>query len=762
MDAKDEAVASSDVHIAESRSHDVGRALRLRDHALSELVETEKTYVDGLGKLIIIYMKPLMEEVRVLSPTEHEQMFPKVLLTISNLHNQMLAELDYTFSIRHDEVDRGSMSIASNVGRVMLKYGPSFKMYQIYMNSFERAQKALTTAKQKNRRFAKWLEVAQEKTAMSAGNLESLLILPIQRIPRYQLLLKEVIKQSRRAGLGLVDDLPDLEEALKMIADITELIESRMEDFDRRRKCQFIERKFVNLKVGDLVTPSRRFIAESKRRNVRLHQQDGYSMDIVLFLFNDCLLYGHYNEDSWGNQLHYDESLYFDVLFECVVEDNYKKKHCLLLYSRTHSIFISFKKRKLRTKWKGLIESANEKANKLVITNLRHQMSDRPAPCYIPDDFSDFCLECNGKFTFTNRKHHCRRCGRLLCRECTSWRMNCRHRETKKNQILRCCKKCKNLQSNHLMFETLRSGLSVDDYPRNRLQRVHSDPPKSPSLQSARKLSESAHSASASMPSLSLLTSCTENVLMSPDRHKKRHKKGGGHHHKSGSKRRKVASTLGLSVGVGPKSGATDRGRSERKFSDKMPLSPHINPPTEPGYDHSAEEDLGKCSSLSLSSEDGGGSKAGIGSASMSNIQIKVLQPQLVEHQQLLGVPPVAPLSRGRRGRSYAVASALDQPGNKPVFVGCVITDEEGTEGTSGTADVEDNGMLSPNSSADIVENIPSSVGSSESKSRRDSPFSINNLFAAKQRRSSTQNSKKKRDKKSVASSRGSSLSSWM
>merc|ERR1719419_135656 len=263
-------------------------------------------------------------------------------------------------------------------------------MYQMYMNGYSKCMAALTTAKQKNRRFAKWLEAQCGKTSLSAGNLESLLILPIQRIPRYQLLLQEVIKQTRKAGdeENVDDDLPDLEKAYHLINDITALIDARMEDYDRRKRCQSIEHRFSNLKRGDLVTPSRRFIAESKSRGIRIHHQDGYSVNIVLFLFSDCLIYGHFSEDSWGHQLHYDHSLCFDAVFECVLEDHYKNKHCLKLLSREHSIFVSFRKLRTRTKWSRLIESANAAANKLVITNLRQFRLDDPeegpAPCYIP------------------------------------------------------------------------------------------------------------------------------------------------------------------------------------------------------------------------------------------------------------------------------------------------------------------------------------------------------------------------------------------
>lgn len=52
MDSKDEDTKLADSDAAVSLQYDIGKALRCRDHALKELVDTEKTYVDGLGKLV--------------------------------------------------------------------------------------------------------------------------------------------------------------------------------------------------------------------------------------------------------------------------------------------------------------------------------------------------------------------------------------------------------------------------------------------------------------------------------------------------------------------------------------------------------------------------------------------------------------------------------------------------------------------------------------------------------------------------------------
>ncbi|EAY20877.1 FYVE zinc finger family protein [Trichomonas vaginalis G3] len=44
--------------------------------------------------------------------------------------------------------------------------------------------------------------------------------------------------------------------------------------------------------------------------------------------------------------------------------------------------------------------------------------NDKFAPVWIPDDLVTNCQICNSKFTFINRRHHCRVCGACICSEC--------------------------------------------------------------------------------------------------------------------------------------------------------------------------------------------------------------------------------------------------------------------------------------------------------------------------------------------------------
>eukprot|EP01084_Bolivina_argentea_P158004 275286_1 len=443
----------------------VAKAIRCRDQALRELVETEKTYVNGLGKLIIIYMNPLkQDDCKIISIADHQSIFPSVVTTIYNLHNQLLAEFEFAYYY-----DTNTEASATNrIGKVLIKYAELFKMYQLYMNGYERSIRALQIIKTKNKRFNKWLQGQHVKTSLSAGNLESLLILPIQRIPRYQLLLREIIKQTQKID-ERHNDLTDLNKTYHQILQITQLIESKMKEYDNKRKVAFIETKFDNIIAGDFIQRSRYFIYESKNKNdITIHKMDGSSYHIHLILFNDCLIYGHYpNDESMSismhatfmkRKLHFDHLLPFDAVFKCVMEDEYKGYASLLIYSREYSVWISFQSKKLRAKWFKLITHANDTINNKHLTNLQKlyvcnkspnekQRPIMPYPCFVPDDYSDHCQECGIKFTYiSNRKHHCKQCGRLLCNTCTNYRINS-FNKYKRNQIIRCCKTCKHINT---------------------------------------------------------------------------------------------------------------------------------------------------------------------------------------------------------------------------------------------------------------------------------------------------------------------------
>ena len=53
---------------------------------------------------------------------------------------------------------------------------------------------------------------------------------------------------------------------------------------------------------------------------------------------------------------------------------------------------------------------------------MRYDMQGPGVPTWVKDEDANECFLCDDEFTFTNRKHHCRRCRSVFCEKCTSKR----------------------------------------------------------------------------------------------------------------------------------------------------------------------------------------------------------------------------------------------------------------------------------------------------------------------------------------------------
>jgi hypothetical protein len=56
-----------------------------------------------------------------------------------------------------------------------------------------------------------------------------------------------------------------------------------------------------------------------------------------------------------------------------------------------------------------------------------------------PNEASSICRLCDSTFSFTNRKHHCRKCGRLVCGLCSNHFV---HLDSSLKQLSRVCNDC--------------------------------------------------------------------------------------------------------------------------------------------------------------------------------------------------------------------------------------------------------------------------------------------------------------------------------
>ncbi|OAF68664.1 Lysosome-associated apoptosis-inducing protein containing PH and FYVE domains [Intoshia linei] len=67
---------------------------------------------------------------------------------------------------------------------------------------------------------------------------------------------------------------------------------------------------------------------------------------------------------------------------------------------------------------------------------------------WIPDNNAVWCMTCQSSFTVINRRHHCRKCGFVVCDECSKHRAIIKRISV--DQKLRICNKCYTKKVNHV------------------------------------------------------------------------------------------------------------------------------------------------------------------------------------------------------------------------------------------------------------------------------------------------------------------------
>merc|ERR1712135_16037 len=149
--------------------------------------------------------------------------------------------------------------------------------------------------KKKNKKFAAIMEEIQANPVLNRLSLQHHMLSPVQRIPRYKLLLEDYIKR-------LPEDSSDIENAKKGL-DLVEKAANHSNDTMKRieRLKKIMEVQELLGGTVDLSCPSREFIKEGKVSKVSATKGGDTldtlikDMDRYIFLFNDVLLLCSWN-----------------------------------------------------------------------------------------------------------------------------------------------------------------------------------------------------------------------------------------------------------------------------------------------------------------------------------------------------------------------------------------------------------------------------------------------------------------------------------
>ncbi|KAF7662145.1 hypothetical protein LDENG_00243830 [Lucifuga dentata] len=251
----------------------------MRRHVMMTLLDTEQSYVESLRTLIQGYMRPLKQpdSGSIVDPLLVDEMFYQIPEILEH-HELFLEQVTGCVSQWHDRQTVGHLLIQSFSKETLAN------MYSAYIDNFLNAKDAVRIAKEAKPAFHKFLEqnMRENKEKQALGDL---MIKPVQRIPRYELLVKDLLKHTP-------EDHPDHPFLLDAQRDIKRLAEkinkgrrSAEEAEKEARVIQEIESHIEG--VEHILNPQRKFL---RQEMVMEAKTVGGKKDRSLFLFSDLII----------------------------------------------------------------------------------------------------------------------------------------------------------------------------------------------------------------------------------------------------------------------------------------------------------------------------------------------------------------------------------------------------------------------------------------------------------------------------------------
>ncbi|OUC42574.1 RhoGEF domain protein [Trichinella nativa] len=169
-----------------------------RGYCIKELVDTERKYVNSLHMIIQKFYLPLKE---VLSFEEHNRIFMNLPVLLP-IHSAFLSEIQTALRTSQDTCGGGGgLSTTSNVvtggpllGDVFVKYKRQLTCYSFYCSSLTRAQRTIDQLCSEKSDFRQ--KECQIEANANKFRLQDVLVVPMQRVLKYHLLLKELLKHT--------------------------------------------------------------------------------------------------------------------------------------------------------------------------------------------------------------------------------------------------------------------------------------------------------------------------------------------------------------------------------------------------------------------------------------------------------------------------------------------------------------------------------------------------------------------------------------
>uniref|UniRef100_A0ACB8F517 FYVE, RhoGEF and PH domain-containing protein 2 n=1 Tax=Sphaerodactylus townsendi TaxID=933632 RepID=A0ACB8F517_9SAUR len=413
-----------------------------------ELLETEKAYVGRLHLLDQVFFSELMNAARngKTIPEDVVKMIFSNISSIYQFHSQFfLPELQK----RMENWDSNS-----RIGDIIQKVAPFLKMYSEYVKNFDKAVELITTWSEKSLPFQELISNIQRREISANLTLQHHMLEPVQRIPRYELLLKDYIGKLPPASL----DREDAQKALEMIFTAAKHSNAAIAEMERLQNLWEVYHR-LGLE-DDIVDPSNELIKEGPIQRISFRHNS--TSEKYLFLFNNLLLYCVPKVIHVGAEFQVRSRI--DVEGMKVRELNdVEFPHAFLVSGKQRTLELRARSQEEMNGWIKAFQSAIDKKEKssesfkLAIQSSERGIQDqcqseelgKRAPQWVRDKLVTMCMRCREPFNaITRRRHHCRACGYVVCGRCSEYKTELQY---DRNGPKRVCVECYIFLTGHVL-----------------------------------------------------------------------------------------------------------------------------------------------------------------------------------------------------------------------------------------------------------------------------------------------------------------------
>jgi CRP-like cAMP-binding protein len=202
--------------------------MRKRNNALKEIITTERDFVGHLNKVMEVFVRPI-QKLQLLTPFELFEIFSDIEV-IAALNQILLTKLED----RYKEWPK-----VATFADIFKENAELFTLYYRYIRNFTTARTKQQEAEGKYPHYTQFLRNCYEKYT---GGLDvyAYLIMPVQRIMRYELLLKALLDYTEETHV----DYQNLRDAIAAVQKVNRYIDERKKIDEQMEVC---EQRFKDL-----------------------------------------------------------------------------------------------------------------------------------------------------------------------------------------------------------------------------------------------------------------------------------------------------------------------------------------------------------------------------------------------------------------------------------------------------------------------------------------------------------------------------------